>query len=212
MSDDSDKPTDSNGDTLKLERPDFGFEEGADGTQEIDPDSIEIIEESEVDATPPPEPSREESSSDSPPGESTQVIERDRLHQAAREDADEERPPDARTTDQMSAIDDTTRVYDEPPKDVDDTTSAYTVPRELLEEASAGSSKTQKMGAVSDETAEFDGSTDQWLEVDESGMVRCFAEVDEDGRLIIPEQLIREGILRAGMKIVLEAQIVRTDD
>ncbi len=205
MADESDKPP---GDTQQFERPDFDELDDVDGTQELDSTSIEEIEDSAIEPVSPPEEGLARGSSNA---ESTQVIERDRLQRAAEQDGRKVRGPDQRNTEKMTAVDDSTSVYDSSPDEVEDKTSAYQIPPELLQQAS-GESNTQKMSAVTDETAEFDGSVDQWVEVDDSGVVRCMAEVDEQGRLVLPRRLLEDGTVRPGTRVVIEAQIIRTDD
>jgi hypothetical protein len=211
MSDDANKPPYEGGPTEQFERPDFEELDDADGTQELDASKIEAIEHIEDSAIEPIEPPQESLQRDSSSAESTQVIERDRLERAAELDQPQSHAQNLRQTDQMSAVDRSTAVHDEPREDIEERTTSYKIPEELLEEASGGSS-TQKMSAIDDETVEFDGLSDQWVEVDDNGVLQCLAHVDSEGRLVIPQSLLRDGVVRPGMKVVIEAQLVRTDD
>jgi hypothetical protein len=173
---------------------------------------IELVE--------PPDKTLERESRPSDPGESTQVLERDGLQKATEQDEYDGRPPGERSTEQMSAVDDTTtKVVMDPPESPEDTTSAFKVPEELLREASAAheaasaadNNTTQQMEPVTERTVEFDGSVDEWAEVDDHGVIRCVATVDEQGRLIVPRSLL-DDVLDEGMKLIIEAQPMHIDE
>ena len=227
MSDDSNNPPGDNGPTKKLERPNFEEFDDQDGTQEVDASEIELIEDSAIEPLEPPDATLEQDMTGEPPADSTQVLERDRLQQAAQQD-EQVGGQDSDTsyhgpkkTEKMSAVNDdtTASVVMDTSGEVEDTTSAYEVPRELLREASAAHDAvdpaerraTQPMEPVHDQTVEFDGSVDQWAEVDEDGVIRCIATVDDQGRLVIPQELIGE-VLDSGMRLIIQAQPMSIDD
>jgi hypothetical protein len=220
MSDDSDTPSGGDGPTQKLERPSFDDFDDQEGTQEVDTSQIELIEDSAIEPVEPPDKTLERESRPSDPGESTQVLERDGLQKATEQDEYDGRPPGERSTEQMSAVDDTTtKVVMDPPESPEDTTSAFKVPEELLREASAAheaasaadNNTTQQMEPVTERTVEFDGSVDEWAEVDDHGVIRCVATVDEQGRLIVPRSLL-DDVLDEGMKLIIEAQPMHIDE
>lgn len=227
MSDDSNHPAGDNGPTQKLERPSFEDFDEQEGTQEVDASEIELIEDSAIEPIEPPDATLERESNADSPADSTQVLERGRLQQAAQQDENvgQQNPEPSyngpKRTEKMSAVvdDTTTSVVMDTPDAVEDTTSAYEVPEELLREASAAHEAvdpdqrktTQPMEPVHEQTVEFDGSVDQWAEVDDDGVIRCIATVDDEGRLLVPQQLIGE-VLDSGMRLILQAQPMSIDD
>ena len=120
MSDDSNHNADEDAKTTPFKREDVQSEAGIDGTMELDPSSIEVIEDANIEPISEDEPDDESGHPPAPkpdddapePGESTQVMERDRLARHAEQDRTEE--TDLRGTAEMKPVEDSTTAYEIP--------------------------------------------------------------------------------------------------